>query len=193
MRETLSAMPGVWRFGVFLLTAMMLTLASVVLVGQEPAEAHDHRVPDTVLKKGARDLQAGRKVFESSWNQPAGNGDCVNQNIIYSGSFPEVDRVSAKSKLRVRILKAQRPDTFGVVTHPKATQDGQPAGKGRVLPSTLRPVVEEGRTVAWDALFSVNLPNRDYYLITEGHWQDTQGCVGDQFAFWSFHVKTRGV
>ncbi|MGH3145307.1 MAG: hypothetical protein ACRDTR_05845 [Rubrobacter sp.] len=191
MIETVSAKPGLWRFGAVLLAAVVLALASVVLVGQRPAEAHDHRVPDTVLKKGARDLQAGLKVNESSWNQPAGNGECVNQSVIYSGGFPEVDRVSAGSKLRVRILKSQRPDTFEVVTYPKATRDAQPAGKGRVLPSTLRPVVEEERTVAWDALLSVNLPNRDYYLITEGHWQDTQGCPGDQFAFWSFHVKTR--
>lgn len=52
-------------------------------------------------------------------------------------------------------------------------------------------MVENGRTVAWDAVFSVKNPGRDYYLISEGHWQDREGCWDDQYASWSFHVKTR--
>ncbi len=44
--------------------------------------------------------------------------------------------------------------------------------------------------MAWDAVFSVDRPDRHYYLVTEGHWQDRQGCGSCQFAFWSFHVKT---
>jgi hypothetical protein len=54
-------------------------------------------------------------------------------------------------------------------------------------------VVEDGRTVVWDAVFSVNRPDRHYYLVTEGYWQDRQGCGSDQFAFWSFHVKTGNI
>lgn len=61
-----------------------------------------------------------------------------------------------------------------------------------MLERTLERVARDGKTVAWDAVFSVNRPSRDYYLITEGHWQDAQGCEGDQFAFWSFHVETGG-
>jgi len=173
-----------------LLVGVALALVSVVLVSQRPAEAHDHRVPDTVLKKGTRDLQAGRRVIDSSWNQPAGNNECVTQNAIYAPGFPEVDRVAAGSRLRVRIFKVQRPDTFEVVAYARANRDGQPAGEGRTLRSTLRPVLEDDRTVAWDAVFFVDRPDRDYYLVTEGHWQDTQGCEGDQWAYWSFHVKT---
>lgn len=190
MRETTFVGPDAWRLRLVLLVGVMLALVGVVLVSQRPAEAHDHRVPATVLKKGARDLQAGRRVNESSWDQPAGDNECVNQNAIYAPGFPEVDRVAAGSRLRVRIFKIQRPDTFEVVAYPKADRDDQPAGQGRTLRSTLRPVIEDDRTVAWDAVFSVERPDRDYYLVTEGHWQDTQGCGGDQFAFWSFHVKT---
>ena len=188
MRETTFARPGAWRLGMILVVA--LALIGVVLAAQRPAEAHDHQVPDTVLKKGARDLQEGRRVFESSWDRPAGGNQCVNQNVIYAPGFPEVDRVAAGSELRVRIFKGQRPDSFEVAAYPKVGADGNPAGQRRMLRSRLRPVVEGGRTVAWDAGFSVNRADRDYYLITEGHWQDRQGCGNDQFAFWGFHVKT---
>ncbi len=122
-----------------LLVAVALALVGVVLVVQRPAGAHDHQVPDTVLKKGARDLQAGRRVIESGWDQPAGDDECVNQNAIYAPGFPEVDRVAAGSRLRVRIFKVQRPDSFEVVAYPKADRDGLPAGEGRTLRSTLSP------------------------------------------------------
>jgi hypothetical protein len=191
MRETVFARPGAWRLGAVMFVAVALALAGAVLIGGRAAEAHDHQVPNTVLKKGDRDLQVGRRVNESSWDQPAGAGECVNQNAIYSAGFPEVDRVAAGSELRVRILKSQRPDSFEVVAYPRADAEGQPAGQARQLPSTLKRVVVDGRTVAWDAVFSVNRPARDYYLITEGHWRDTEGCGNDQFAYWSFHVKTR--
>ncbi len=187
---------GAWRLRLVLLAAA-LALVGVVLVAQRPAEAHDHVVPETVLKKGTQNLQVGRKVIESSWNRPAGENECVNMNAIYTfelpgGKFnyPGVDRVAAGSELRVRILKIQRPDSFSVAAYPRIDERGNPSGEGRMLARTLERVVRDGKTVAWDAVFSVNRPSRDYYLITEGHWQDTQGCEGDQFAFWSFHVET---
>ena len=190
MRKTTFVGPGAWRLRFVVLVALAVALAGIMVVPQRPAEAHDHQVPRTILKKGARDLQVGRRVIESSWDQPAGDNECVNQNAIYAPGFPEVDRVAAGSRLRVRIFKIQRPDTFEVVADPRADRDGQPAGEGRTLSSPLKPVIEDDRTVAWDAVFSVDRPDRDYYLVTEGHWQDTQGCGSDQSAFWSFHVRT---
>lgn len=44
--------------------------------------------------------------------------------------------------------------------------------------------------MAWDARFRVGRPSRDYYLVTEGHWRDREGCDVDQYAFWGFHVTT---
>ncbi|MDQ4128909.1 MAG: hypothetical protein M3151_13350 [Actinomycetota bacterium] len=31
-----------------------------------------------------------------------------------------------------------------------------------------------------DTVFTVERPDRHYYLVTEGHWQDRQGCGVDQ-------------
>ena len=189
MRETTVARRGAGRLGMILLVALVMVGGMLAAAGR-PAAAHDHQIPRTVLKKGAQDLQVGRRVNESSWDQPSGNL-CVNQNAIYEMRFPGVDRVAAGSKLKVRILKIQRPDSFEIAAYPKLDKEGLPVG-GRVLRSTLVPVKEEGRTVAWDAVFSVNRPDRDYYLVTQGHWQDSEGCGNDQFAFWSFHVRTGG-
>jgi hypothetical protein len=181
-------MMGLGRAGL-VLAAVFLGLAGIVMA-QAPAEAHDHRIPATVLKKGAKELQAGTRVFESSWNAPAVGGGCVTQSAIYRTRFPEADSVPAGSGLSLRVSKAQRPDSFELAAYKALDENGEPAGEGRLLNRTLERVVKGGRTVAWDAVFSVKNPGRDYYLVGEGHWRDSEGCRGDQFAFWSFHVQT---
>ena len=177
------------RLVAVLLSAMALGLLGVLLASGT-AQAHDHLVPDTVLKKGARELQAGTKVYESVWIRPSSDL-CEHQSTIYRTRFPETDTVRAGSKLRVRVFKAQRPDSFGVAAYRALDKEGEPSGEARLLSRSLERVVVDGKTVAWDAVFSVKNPGRDYYLISEGRWQDREGCGGDQFAFWSFHVRTR--
>ncbi len=169
--------------------AMVVGILGVLLVSGT-AGAHDHGIPHTVLKKGDRGLQAGTRVMESSWNRPAGDGLCINEAVVYTTRFPETDSVAPGSKLRVRISKAQRPDTFKISAYRTVDENGMPVGEGRLLERSLKRVVSDGKTVAWSAVFSVNRPDRDYYLVSEGHWQDREGCGGDQYAFWSFHVKT---
>ena len=175
--------------------AVLLAAIAAGLVGallaSGPAGAHDHLVPGTVLKKGARELQAGTLVKESDWVYPADGGLCANESTIYRTRFPETDSVAAGAKLRVRVFKAQRPDSFAIAAYRSVDKDGMPVGEARLLSRTLERVVRDGKTVAWDAAFRVGRPSRDYYLVTEGHWQDREGCGTDQFAHWSFHVKTR--
>lgn len=183
---------GGWGRMAVLLAAMALGLFGVLLLAQGPASAHDHQIPDTVLKKGAKELQVGTRVAESSWDRPSGDNECVNEWAFYSTRFPETDSVAAGAKLRVRIFKSQRPDSFGIAAYRTVEENGEPSGEARMLKRTLERVVRDGKTMAWDAVFSVKGASRDYYLISEGHWQDKEGCGGnDQFAYWSFHVKTR--
>ncbi len=99
--------------------------------------------------------------------------------------------MAAGSKLRVRVSKAQRPDSFEVAAYRALDEEGEPSGEARLPERSLEPVVVDGLTVAWDAVFSVNRPGRDYYLVSGGRWQDSEGCENEQFAYWSFHVKTR--
>jgi hypothetical protein len=169
-----------------LLTAMAVALVGV-LAAQVPASAHDHRVPKTVLMKGKQELQIGRKVNEYSWTYPAGEGICATEQAVLTFGFPkEVPSVAADSVLKVRIHKSQKPRPFYVA---EVDQSGEPRGEVNVR---LKPVVRDERTVAWDAVFGVKRPDSDYYLEAEGHWKDRQGCNdADQYAFWTFHVKTR--
>ena len=175
-----------------LVAAMTVALMGVVLATQIPASAHDHRIPQTILKKGAKELQAGTRVAESNWVYPSGDGLCGNENAVYSWRFPETDSVAPGSRLRIRIFKTQRPDSFEVAAYPTVDEAGMPGGEGRLLNRSLQRVLRDGETVAWDAVFYANRPDRHYYLVSEGHWRDRQGCGNaDQYASWSFHVKTR--
>ena len=156
-----------------------------------PAEAHDHRIPETALKKGKQDLQGGFLVAESFWSRSTGEDRCEGAYTQYVFRYPRVDRVAAGSELRVRIFKAQRPDPFAVNAHRRVAEDGFPIGEPQRLRRTLEPVVRGGERVAWDARFRVRGPSRDYYLAVEGHWREREGCGVDQYPFWGFHVRTR--
>ncbi|MGH3147109.1 MAG: hypothetical protein ACRDTR_15035 [Rubrobacter sp.] len=190
MRPTVSAEArSGWRWMAVLLATVAAFVA--VLAASAPADAHDHRIPQTVLTKGAKELQVGRRVIESSWVYPSGENECAQQTAFYSFRYPEVDRVAAGSELRVRVFKAQRPGSFEIGAYSRVDKDGAPSGEGRLLKRSLERVVRDGKTVAWDAVFSAKRPDRDYYLIGTGRWQDREGCGGvEQYAYWGFHVKT---
>ncbi len=175
---------------VAVVTALTAGLVGVLLLAQAPAQAHDHRIPQTVLKKGAKE-QPGTLVKESSWDRLVEDDLCENQNAFYRTRFPETDAVAAGAKLRVHISKRQRPDSFKIAAYRALDEEGEPSGEARLLKRTLERVVVDGKTVGWDAVFSVNRPSRDYYLIAEGLWKDREGCGNEQFAYWSFHVKTK--
>jgi hypothetical protein len=186
LKTTASGGASGFRWAAVLLTAMAVALVGV-LAAQVPASAHDHRVPKTVLMKGKQELQTGRKVNEYSWTYPAGEGICATEQAVLTFGFSkEVPSVAADSVLKVRIHKSQKPRPFYLA---EVDQNGEPGGEVNVR---LKPVVRDERTVAWDAVFRVKRPDSDYYLEAEGHWKDRQGCNNaDQYAFWTFHVKTR--
>ena len=99
--------------------------------------------------------------------------------------------MAAGSELRMRISKMLVDLRVGRDLEGVGVLGGNSSGEGRLLRRSLKRVVIDGKTVAWDAMFSVKEAGRDYYLIGEGHWQNTEGCDEDQYAHWSFHVKTR--
>ncbi len=185
-KVTLAGRATVFRvcFGVVLAVSMV----GVILIAQEPVQAHDHRLPKTVLMKGKQELQIGRKVEEYRWAYPSRNGNgCVVDEASFLFSFPrEVPTVAAGSELKVRIHKSHKPRSFSMA---EVDQEGVSRGEVSVH---LKPVVRGDKTVAWDAVFRVDRPDTRYRLVTEGYWKDREGCGGDQHAFWSFHVKTGG-
>ena len=173
--------------------ALVAALFGVALAAQSPAFAQEDRAtPKTALTKGKQELQRGLNVGEHSWNYPTDDGLCANEAAVYRYRFPKADGVAAGSELRVRIAKRHRPNSFRLAAYRGVDGDDLPTGKARVLPTSLEPVLRGGEMVAWDAVFSADRRGRHYYLVAEGHWQDREGCGGDQYAFWGFHITTRG-
>jgi hypothetical protein len=173
-----------------LLTALAVALAGIFLVAQRSASAHDHLIPKTVLVKGDKELQAGRLVKEWSWTYSDGEG-LNTDTAYYYWRFPEVDRVAAGSEVRIRIHKDRQPEVFALAAYPKVDERGRPSGTKRLLSASFEPIVQDGLTVAWDAVFDLDRPDRHYYLVARGHWQDAEGSGEQQYAHWAFHVKTR--
>jgi hypothetical protein len=178
-------------FRVALGMVLAVSMVGVILVAQQPAQAHDHRAPKTVLMKGKQELQTGRKVEEYRWAYPSRNGNgCFVDEATFPFSFPrEVPTVAAGSELKVRIHKSHKPEPFYM-----AEVDQEGASRGAVS-VRLRPVFQGGERLAWDAIFTMDRPDTDYRLVTKGRWRDRDDCLGErklQFAHWSFHVKTGG-
>jgi hypothetical protein len=169
---------NIMRRTIIVLIAMAIALVAFGGV----AYSQNHQPPKTVLYKGERELQTGR-LGSYCWFAPSGAGKCVD---VAELSYPAADSVPAGSTLHVRILKPQRPEKFSILAYRKIDEWGFPAGRTRRLETSLRRVVEEGQTVAWDVFFRVNQPGRHYYLDAFGVWED----AGD--ASWNLHVKTRG-
>src|SRR4028118_2319707 len=120
------------RLIVALLAAVTLGLFGALLLASGTAQAHDHQIPQTVLKKGAKKLQTGILVGESSWDQLTGDDECLNVSTIYRTRFPEADRVAAGSKLRVRGSTEQRPDSLEAAAYRTVDEEGEPSGEGRL-------------------------------------------------------------
>ncbi len=153
-------------------------VALVVLGGVAYAQASEP--PKATLYEGETKLQAGR-LGSYCWSS-GGTGQCVDVGRLL---YPTMDRVEAGSVLHVRILDERKPNKFTVLASRDVDKWGYPDGQTRRLDTTLRRVVEDGQTVAWDASFRVGQPGRHYYLNAFGIWDG----IGD--AFWNFHVKTR--
>jgi hypothetical protein len=159
------------------LTAIALASSGGVAYSQQ-----DLRPPKTVLHEGQRELQSGR-LGSYCWSGPSGRGRCAD---VAGLRYPAADSVRAGSTLHVRVFKTQRPERFSISAYRKVDEWGFPTGRTRRLESSLRRVVQDRRTVAWDVLFRVNEPGRHYYLNAFGVWEG----AGD--ASWTFHVKTKG-
>ncbi len=91
--------------------------------------------------------------------------------------YPSAVLVDPGSRLHIRLSENRRPERFSL------TSSQSPDGESRRIDTTLRRVERDGKTVAWDAYFRVDRPNRHYYLGAFGVWKDNGGkTYGD--AYW---------
>ena len=136
-----------------------------------PVEVPSFGPPKSVLMEGDKELQKGR-LGTYCW------GACVDWL-----AFPNpasTARVAPGSTLHIRIKHAERPTHVHLFVG--KTLDPPPWWVRHSF--SLKPVVVEGQTVAWDAFFSVKRPDRHYYIDFGAYWKGRD-------ASWGFHLKTR--
>lgn len=148
--------------------SMLLASGMFLVSVQEQAQALASRPPDAVLKQESRVIQDGRRI-SYCWTTGCSDG---------LSNYPSAVLVDSGSRLHIRISENERPDRFTLMS------SQSPDGDSRRIDTTLRRVERDGKTVAWDAYFRVDRPDRHYYLGAFSEWNP-----GD--AYWEFHVKTR--
>jgi hypothetical protein len=155
--------------------ALALVLFSGVLLAgvQGQAQALAPRPPDATLKQGNTILQDGR-LISYCW---------IDRCVDGVSRYPSAVLVEPGTQLHIRLSENKRPDRFSL------TRSWSPDGRERRLDTTLRRVERDGKTVAWDAYFRLERPDRHYYLGAFGVWKNQSGTVrGD--AYWQFHSRT---
>src|SRR5215212_2023099 len=161
----------VTRRMIFMLVAVV-GLVGVFLVGvQGQAQALAPRPPDATLKQDNRALQEGR-LISYCW---------IDRCVDGVSRYPSAVLVEPDTQPYIRLSENRRPKQFSLST------SQTPDGRSRRIDTTLRRVVRDGKTVAWDAYFRLERPDRHYYMGAFGVWE---GSRGNSDAYWQFHVKT---
>ncbi len=153
---------------IFVLVAVV-GLVGVFLVGvQGQAQALAPHPPDAILKQGNRTLQHG-SLISYFWS---------NITADFAPQHPSAVLVEPGTQLYIRLSENRLPEQFSLRSRPTGRID-----------TTLRPVVRDGKLVAWDAYFRLERPDLHYHLRASGTWEGRGGRGG--YVDWLFHVKTR--
>ena len=158
----------------FFVLVAVVGMVGVFVVGiQGQAQALSPRPPHATLKQDIRVLQHGR-LLSYCWGDSCADGP---------PGYPSAVLVEPGTRLYIRLSENRRPKQFSLST--SQTPEGR---SPRRIDTTLRRVVRDGKTVAWDAYFSLERPERQHYMYAFGVWKGAGGGHGD--ASWDFHVKT---
>jgi hypothetical protein len=172
MQRVESERLSVTRRMIFVLVAVV-GLIGVLLVGvQGQAKALAPRPPHATLKQDIRALQDGR-LISYCWGNSCADGPPRYASAVL---------VEPGTRLYIRLSENRRPKHFSLST------SQTPDGRFRRIDTTLRRVVRDGKTVAWDAYFRLERPEHQYYMGASGVWKGAGGRHGD--AYWQFHAKT---
>ena len=151
----------------------LLLAGGVLLAGfQDQAKALSPHPPVADLKQENTKLQRAYR-HSYCWIRR-----CVDN---FEDNYPPAVTVEPDTRLYIRLSENWRPKKFTLKT------STSPNGRARQINTTLRPVVRDGKTVAWDAYFRLERPNRQYFLDAIGEWQ---GARGGASVYWQLHAKT---
>jgi hypothetical protein len=170
----------------------LLVLGAVGLVALPGvASAHDHELPEPVLHHAGQHQDAG--FVEIQWVWATGPDTCIQGNFIGTGEFGDppgrpVVVPFATPSVSIRIDGISHvPSQVELFSWRKLGRNGAPAGESTTHPVTVTPRVVRGEIVALDLSFTP--PKRGHaYLQLFALWPDIEGCGGEEWGIWRFHL-----
>jgi hypothetical protein len=92
-----------------------------------------------------------------------GVGECTDG----SPRYPEAAVIEGSPRVVLRIPYSEEPSRLSITAYRKIREEHgyeQTVGEGEKIGYRLKPHRERGHVSAWDAIFRLDQPNRDYYL-----------------------------
>jgi len=171
------------------MVATMALAGTVIVAAEAQAGSYSDKFSKQDLIKDKTVLQDGY-FYYGTWNwYAADEWERVHADGTYD--YPRADTVRARSKLRIKIDKPERPAAFRIRAYKEVDRFSNPIGTGRLLNTTFGRVERNGKTVGWNVFFRVNRPGRHYYLETYGQWARVPGThisYGQESLH--YHLKT---
>lgn len=161
---------------------VLIVLILCALALAAPASAHDHVVPEPTLHAAGQTQQAG--FVEVQWIWRTGPDTCIQLNAIGDGRFPDPPLVAPAGTRRayIDLDTATPPEHIELFSWRKIDRRGAPSGEAREHPVTL-----DQRRATVRAYFTP--PSRGHaYLQLFALWPDQEGCGGEQWGIWRFHL-----
>ena len=165
---------------------LSLALASSMVLGaQSTGSADDHSPPMALLR--IRGFPERGRVVSVDWVHRK-DGRCVERRREGDLRFGPATRVDLGAHpARLRLLTPRRP-RLRIVTWILADDQRHPLGPAEEIPFELEPLARNGRTLAWDAVFSFLVLEHRYFAVF-ARWPDREGCDQMQRATWTYHVR----
>lgn len=156
------------------------------LAGAVAGERVNRRRPPRVALRYHGEVVQRVAPYTYCWSYTYPDNSGVGMCADGSPSYPEAAEVSAPARLVLRIPYPAKPHRWFLHAYRAVSDEGgwtRPVGPRESIPFRLRPRRVQGEVRAWDVVFRVTEPLRDYYL-------DTGGDLAQGDVFYGLHVRT---
>jgi hypothetical protein len=168
----------------YLLVVVLIACVSLPGTTVEAAETVNRRRPPKVALRYRGEVVQRATPYTYCWSYSSGR---YGTAMCADGfpRYPEAAEVQNFARLVVRIPYPVKPTRWFLHAY-RAVSSGTyptPVGDAEKIPFRLKPHRVRGNVTAWDMVFRVEEPLRDYYL-------DTGGVLHQGDAYYALHVRT---
>jgi hypothetical protein len=169
---------------------LLLTLVASLVAPVATAIAGpgvNHRRPPRVALRYQGEVVQRATPYTYCWSYTYPDNSGIGMCADGFPSYPEAASVSAPSRLVLRVPYPAKPrkwfiNAYRAVNSSPSGWDS-PVGPREEIPFRLKPHRVQGEVKAWDVLFRVAEPLRDYYI-------DTGGLLEQGDVYYALHVRT---